>query len=176
MSAGRRRAAPRRSTPTPGRPELWRPLVRHDPDERTYVHLHRDDDVELYLICWMPGHDTGFHDHDESAAAIAVLDGAVSEERLAFGGPVEADSPQRASGDHRAARPSTASATPARRPAVTLHAYSPPLDRVGTYEVADDGALLRHPRPASARSRPRPRRAARQVAPVALVTAGQRQH
>ena len=30
---------------------------------------------------------------------------------------------------------------------MTLHAYSPPLERVGTYEVAEDGALLRHPRP-----------------------------
>jgi hypothetical protein len=33
-------------------------------------------------------------------------------------------------------------------PAVTLHAYSPPLHRVGTYEIASDGALLRQPRPA----------------------------
>jgi mannose-6-phosphate isomerase-like protein (cupin superfamily) len=33
-------------------------------------------------------------------------------------------------------------------PATTLHAYSPPLSRVGTYEVAADGALLRHARPA----------------------------
>lgn len=32
-------------------------------------------------------------------------------------------------------------------PAVSLHAYSPPLRRVGTYEVAENGALLRHPRP-----------------------------
>ena len=32
---------------------------------------------------------------------------------------------------------------------MTLHAYSPPLNRVGTYEVlAADGALLRHPRAA----------------------------
>ena len=37
------------------------------------------------------------------------------------------------------------------RPATTLHAYSPPLQRVGTYEVAGDGALLRHPRPAETR-------------------------
>ena len=36
-------------------------------------------------------------------------------------------------------------------PATTLHAYSPPLQRVGTYEVAGDGALLRHPRPAETR-------------------------
>ena len=34
------------------------------------------------------------------------------------------------------------------RAGFTLHAYSPPLSRVGTYEFADDGALLRHPRPA----------------------------
>jgi mannose-6-phosphate isomerase-like protein (cupin superfamily) len=32
-------------------------------------------------------------------------------------------------------------------PAVSLHAYSPPLRRVGTYEVAEDGVLVRHPRP-----------------------------
>jgi hypothetical protein len=33
-------------------------------------------------------------------------------------------------------------------PAITLHVYSTPLKRVGTYEVADDGALLLHPRAA----------------------------
>jgi hypothetical protein len=30
-------------------------------------------------------------------------------------------------------------------PAVTLHAYSPPLERVGTYAVAEDGRLRRYP-------------------------------
>ena len=129
------------------RPELWRPLVRHDPGERTYFQLHRDADVELYLICWMSGHDTGFHDHDHSAAAIAVLDGQISEERLSLGGPVA-----------RTLRPGervTIAPEAIHRvrhtgdvPAVTIHAYSPPLHRVGTYEVAEDGALLRHPRPA----------------------------
>ncbi len=42
---------------------------------------------------------------------------------------------------HRVRHAGTARAT-------TLHAYSPPLQRVGTYEIAHDGALLRHPRPA----------------------------
>ena len=73
------------------RRERWAPLARHDPDERTYVLLHRDEHVELYLVCWMPGHDTGFHDHDESAAAIAVVQGAVSEERLSLNGTVRTE-------------------------------------------------------------------------------------
>jgi quercetin dioxygenase-like cupin family protein len=129
-------------------PELWCPLVRHDEAERTYALLHRDDSLELYVVCWMSGHDTGFHDHDESAAAIAVLEGSITEQRLAVSsGTVEATLD---SGDsitiareaiHRVTHAGDA-------PAVTLHAYSPPLERVGTYEVAEDGALLRHPRPA----------------------------
>jgi quercetin dioxygenase-like cupin family protein len=130
-----------------GREDEWAPLVRHDHAERTYELLHRDDEVEVYLVCWMPGHDTGFHDHDDSAAAIAVIQGAVTEQRLAITGTVEREL---SAGDsvsiareaiHRVRHAGT-------RPATTLHAYSPPLQRVGTYAVADDGALLRHPRSA----------------------------
>jgi mannose-6-phosphate isomerase-like protein (cupin superfamily) len=127
--------------------DAWRSLIRHDEKERVYELVHRDDDVELYLVCWMPGHDTGFHDHDHSAAAITVLEGAITEERLSLTGTVER---QIDSGEtltiareaiHRVRHTG-------QTPAVTLHAYSPPLQRVGTYEFADDGALLRHPRPA----------------------------
>jgi quercetin dioxygenase-like cupin family protein len=125
----------------------WRERVRHRPEERTYELLHRDADVEIYLIGWMPGHDTGFHDHDDSAAAITVLEGEVTEERLSLDGSVIRTLQQ---GDtvtiareaiHRVRHAG-------RRPATTLHAYSPPLQRVGTYEIDRDGALLRHPRPA----------------------------
>jgi mannose-6-phosphate isomerase-like protein (cupin superfamily) len=129
------------------RTEAWRPLVRHDQTERTYALVHRDDDVELYLVCWMPGHDTGFHDHDHSSAAITVLDGAITEERLSLTGTVERELTSGATvtiakeAIHRVRHVGT-------QPAITLHAYSPPLSRVGTYEIADDGALLRHPRPA----------------------------
>jgi quercetin dioxygenase-like cupin family protein len=126
--------------------EAWSPLVRHATGERVHALLHRDEEIEVYVVCWTAGHDTGFHDHDESAAAITVLAGMVAEERLTLGGPVAT---ALAAGDtvtiareaiHRVRHTGEL-------PAVTLHAYSPPLQRVGTYEVADDGALLRHPRP-----------------------------
>jgi len=128
-------------------PGRWSHLVRHDPDERVYDLVHRDEDVEVYVVCWMSGHDTGFHDHDDSAAAIAVVQGAIVEERLSVAGAVGGrygagelvEVPPEAI--HRVRHAGEA-------PAVTLHAYSPPLSRVGTYEIAPGGALLRHAREA----------------------------
>ena len=125
-------------------PERWRHLVQHRPDARTYEQLHRDDHVAVWLICWMNDHDTGFHDHDLSAGALSVVRGAVCEERLVLGGsPVSrtlstGESLDFSASDiHRVSHAGT-------RPAVTLHAYSPPLWRMGAYEVSDDGRLRRH--------------------------------
>ena len=64
----------------------WRHLVRHEPDQRTYDEVMRTDQVGVWVICWMDDHDTGFHDHDVSAVAVAVGAGAVREERLVVGG------------------------------------------------------------------------------------------
>src|SRR3954470_5528535 len=69
------------------RPEAWQHLVTHRADARTYVELHRDEHVAVWLICWMNDHDTGYHDHDLSAGAVGVAAGAVREERLVPGPP-----------------------------------------------------------------------------------------
>ena len=126
------------------RPEAWRHLVDHRADARTYEQLHRDDHVAVWLICWMNDHDTGFHDHDLSAGALSVVRGAVREERLVLGGPPASrvvhagESLTFAASDiHRVSHAGA-------EPAVTVHAYSPPLWRMGAYEVAPDGALRRH--------------------------------
>src|SRR6478752_3051865 len=68
------------------RPALWRHLVSHDPSQRVYEQLWRDEHVTAWLICWMEDHDTGFHDHDLSAGAVAVAGGSVREDRLVLGG------------------------------------------------------------------------------------------
>jgi predicted metal-dependent enzyme (double-stranded beta helix superfamily) len=126
-------------------PEGWSHLVRHDPAQRVFECLRLDDQVEIWLICWMPGHDTGFHDHDLSSGAVVVAQGAVVEERLRLGGApsVERYTP----GDvfdfspvdiHRVTHAGTT-------PATTLHAYSPPLRRLGAYLIAPEGTIERHP-------------------------------
>src|SRR5689334_25030578 len=101
----------------------WSPLVRHDCDKRIFECVLDLPDVEAWLICWMPGHDTGFHDHDLSSGAVAVVSGSVREERLRVG--AEVSSNVYSSGEtfdftpsdiHRVVHAGDA-------PTITLHAY-----------------------------------------------------
>ncbi len=129
------------------RPERWAQLVEHDPEQRTYRELFRDAHLDVWLICWSRDHDTGFHDHDLSAGAVAVAAGAVREERLVLGRGLD-DPISRTAGSgssfafnasdiHRVLHAGG-------EPAVTIHAYSPPLVRMGSYAVEDSGQLQRH--------------------------------
>ena len=124
-------------------PERWRSLVRHNAEHRQFEQLWRDEHVDVWVISWMSGHDTGFHDHDLSRGAVAVVEGEVVEERLALGGAPRAH--RHRAGDvfdfdashvHRMRQDSDASA-------VSIHAYSPPLWRMGAYVVEPDGTLRR---------------------------------
>ncbi len=125
------------------RPELWIGLVSHDRAQRVYSELLSDEHLTAWLICWMDDHDTGFHDHDASAGAVAVVSGNVREERLALGGPplerrfTAGTSFSFSPSDIHRVRHAGAD------PAVTLHAYSPPLLRMGAYAIGQDGALRR---------------------------------
>jgi predicted metal-dependent enzyme (double-stranded beta helix superfamily) len=69
------------------RPELWIDLVKHDSTQRTYEELLSDEHLTAWLICWMDDHDTGFHDHDISSGAVAVVSGRVREQRLTLDRP-----------------------------------------------------------------------------------------
>jgi predicted metal-dependent enzyme (double-stranded beta helix superfamily) len=137
-----------------GRPELWIERVRHDPSQRSYEELVSDPFVTAWLICWMDDHDTGFHDHDRSFGAVAVVSGAVREERLTLEGPP-------CSRTFRAGQSFHFSASDIHRvrhagsdPAVTLHVYSPPLLNMGSYALDQDGALVRHTMSSSEELRP----------------------
>jgi len=124
-------------------PQRWRHLVRHDTGERHFEQLWRDDHVDLWVISWADGNDTGFHDHDLSSGAIAVVEGELIEERLVLNG-----APRRLR--HRAGAVFGFDAAHVHRmlqdcatPAVSIHAYSPPLWRMGSYAIAPDGTLRR---------------------------------
>lgn len=123
-------------------PGLWKPRVRHE-DERVFERLWLDERVEVWLICWNgEGHDTGFHDHDISSGAFAVVDGELIEERLTIGRTIR----------RRLRRGQSLGFPPSHvhrvhgvgeAQSVSIHAYSPPLRRLGVYALSDDGALRR---------------------------------
>jgi quercetin dioxygenase-like cupin family protein len=128
-------------------PERWRHLVRHADDVRVYEQIWDDDDVNAWLICWSEDQDTGFHDHDESGAAITVVSGTVREDRLTLGAVPR--SRRLGAGEtftvppvaiHRVLHDGDG-------PAVTIHAYSPPLRRTGAYRVGAGGELERESQP-----------------------------
>jgi hypothetical protein len=52
--------------------ELWRPFARHDAETRFYRQLYRDPNLDVWLICWVDGQQTGYHDHDRSSGAVCV--------------------------------------------------------------------------------------------------------
>jgi hypothetical protein len=124
-------------------PERWLALACRDGDERHFEQLWRDDHVDVWVISWAHGNDTGFHDHDVSSGAVAVAEGELIEERLVLGGAPR--SFRHGAGDvfdfdaahvHRMRQDSDV-------PAVSIHAYSPPLWRMGSYTVGLDGTLRR---------------------------------
>jgi hypothetical protein len=124
------------------RPEVWRHLVAFAEGERHYESLHRDAHVDVWLICWAPDNDTGWHDHDVSSGAVAVVDGALVECNLRVGrdhlvtvvggGTSFCFGPEHI---HRL--------TGHAGRAISIHAYSPPLWRLGQYAVDRDGVLRR---------------------------------
>ena len=121
------------------RPDAWSTLVRHDPAERFYREIFRDEHLSAWLICWMPGQETGFHDHAGSAGAVTVVSGTVLEQRVGPLGDILGKLYSRSevfdfpSGVvHRVSHHGIG-------PATTLHAYSPPLDAMGSYVGRDDG-------------------------------------
>ena len=68
------------------RPALWEPLLDTRATVRTYASLHREPDLEIWAIAWLPDNDTGWHDHESSSGAVRVVEGALDEHVLRLGG------------------------------------------------------------------------------------------
>ncbi|MFE4515810.1 cysteine dioxygenase [Kitasatospora sp. NPDC056783] len=124
------------------RPEEWIHHVRLSTDERWYRRLAADEDHEVWLISWLPGQSTGFHDHGGSRGAFTVALGELEE--LSLGGPDQGLLIRRIpAGTTRAFGPEYVHdvRNTAVGPAVTLHAYSPPLSSMAHYDLRAGGLV-----------------------------------
>ncbi len=126
------------------------------PDSRRwFVRIDGDDELEIWLISWVPGHSTELHDHGGSLGALTVLSGSLNEFRWDGRGLRRR---RLDAGDQAgfplgwvhdvvwAPRPVPKPASTDRRPlrpTLSVHAYSPPLTAMSYYEVTESNRLRR---------------------------------
>ena len=121
----------------------WATLVRYTEDERWYHRLERGENHEVWLLSWLPGQRTGFHDHCGSSGAFAVVAGELRERTPAARRPEPASAAfpagrARSFGPRHVHEVVNESAAPA----VSIHAYSPPLAGMRRYELTRSGLVL----------------------------------
>jgi Cysteine dioxygenase type I len=118
-------------------------------DDRWFTRLHGDDELDVWLISWVPDRSTELHDHGGSLGALTVVRGALRETRW------DGESLRRRrlrAGDQAGfplgwvhdvvwapERDLTAPVTPT----LSVHAYSPPLTAMSYYEVTNRNTLRR---------------------------------
>ena len=123
--------------------QSWRSIVHFSAEHRWYRRLVLAEDHEIWLLSWLPGQHTGFHDHGEARGAFAVAQGELREtlarpgrnrvrNRCASAGSVTTF------GAGHLHDVSNATITPA----ISVHAYSPPLTAMRRYEMTSEGLAL----------------------------------
>ena len=118
-----------------------------DPGGYTRTLLHSGPAYEALSLCWLPGQHSAIHDHRGSNCAFRVLMGRATETIYAIDGQGLAHTGDQnhyttgfvaASSDLDVHRVSNLEG----EDLVTLHIYSPPLERMGTYTAAPTPAVF----------------------------------
>lgn len=134
--------------------ELWRLLVDYDPITRYYARLASEPGWEAWLLTWLPGQGTPWHDHGESAGSFVVLHGVLTESVAAPDRPdpdaglvprattEHGEGDQRAFGRHYVHRVVNNGLDPA----ASLHVYSPKLVTMTDYDETRGRLLPRQTR------------------------------
>src|SRR5450432_1223626 len=102
--------------------DAWIDKVRLRAEGRWYERLYHGPDYDIWVISWLPGQSTGFHDHGASSGAFVVAAGILEEHRPGERTHVIHPGKPRAFGpDYAHDVRNTALEV-----AISIHAYSPP--------------------------------------------------
>lgn len=118
-------------------------------DDRWFTRLHGDDELDIWLISWVPDRSTELHDHGGSLGALTVVSGTLRETRW----DGEALRRRRLRAGDQAAFPlgwvhdvvwaPERDLTVPVTPTLSVHAYSPPLTAMSYYDVTERNTLRR---------------------------------
>ncbi|HXW44406.1 MAG TPA: cysteine dioxygenase family protein [Streptosporangiaceae bacterium] len=121
----------------------WQSAVMFRASRHWFHRLELTESFEIWVLAWLPGQHTGFHDHGDAAGAFAVVQGELRE-RLARPGSRDVHARTAWQGKmtsfgrqhlHDVGNDSAA-------PAVSVHAYSPPLTAMRRYDMTASGLTL----------------------------------
>jgi hypothetical protein len=131
------------ATEVAARPDLWRDLVVDSPEKRWWLVLWRSANYEVRLLSWEASQTSDWHDHGGSSGGFAVANGTLDERYRTNAG---ADVRGRRFGPGSAGCFGPAHVHDvvhvAGAPAVSIHAYSPPLTFLTTYEETPYGLVV----------------------------------
>ena len=122
-------------------PADWVTRVRLDPEGRWYEQIPVAGLCELWLISWLPGQSTGFHDHGGANGAFGVVWGQLDEHLPRRAGPLARQVTAgrvRSFGQRHVHDVRNSSVDSV---AVSVHAYSPPLSAMTRYELTACGLV-----------------------------------
>jgi Cysteine dioxygenase type I len=118
--------------------------------DRWFARLHGDDEIDVWLISWVPGQATELHDHGGSLGALTLLSGSLDEFR--WDGK-QLRRRRLEAGDQAAfplgwvhdvvRAPTGAARSASAGPTLSVHAYSPPLTVMSYYEITGQHTLRR---------------------------------
>jgi len=125
-------------------PAQWVARVRLDTEGRWYEQIHVNESYEVWLISWMPGQSTGFHDHGGSNGAFGIVWGDLDESVVPRDGDAVlvnriGSGAVRSFGPRHAHDVRNCSASSV---AVSVHAYSPPLSVTRQYALTPSGLVI----------------------------------
>jgi hypothetical protein len=115
-------------------------------DNRWFIRIYGDGEIDIWLISWVPGRATELHDHGGSLGALTLLTGSLHESRWDSG---QLRHRWIKAGD-QAGFPLgwvhdvvwAATGSPG-GPTLSVHAYSPPLTAMSYYEITESNTLRR---------------------------------
>ncbi|HEY0225270.1 MAG TPA: cysteine dioxygenase [Mycobacterium sp.] len=123
--------------------------------QRWFTRIQGDDELDIWLISWVPGHATELHDHGGSLGALTVLSGSLNEFRWDGTGlrRRRLDAGDQAGFPLGWVHDVVWAPRPVPKPVISLqgpvaptlsvHAYSPPLTAMSYYEVTERNTLRR---------------------------------
>ncbi len=126
------------------RPDVWQDLVVDDRENRWWLLLYRTPSFEVKLLSWQTDQSSDWHDHGGSSGAMRVTQGSLRETHRAKDGVGVRESIFTPGGVGSFGTDYVHDVVhETGEPAVSIHAYSPPLSGLTYYERTRFGFVAR---------------------------------